>query len=1048
MATIEEAKQSIQQAKQQLKTEEAKTAQARGELIKQKRILQSPSKLVKAGLGYMLAPAGKQARAQALQRVKTGFQQIQQRRQQISQIRKVELPKQEARIRQVESARKSLEQKERDYQIARKYAARNVFPEAESKTIQELYAKIRRGEFSPRAEFMKQRKALKAEGLKPIYVGGELKGFEDVEAGMSYEVEALPEYKDIGSLERLEKAGVVEFGEEVKPVYVKGELKGFEDVRAEISYPVSEAPVYKKVYEKVYEEPVSVVSPRPEPPSWFYPEGFPKELKTFQDISKILPDPFVRYYYEKAELKRKYLQEEKLAREGDFGAAVGFPVGVVSGVLATAVEWPLYALRHPIQTVKGMVMVPKEVYTGELTEKIAPEFATRPAYATGFLLGVTRPGFKAIPEAIEITKAHGKRFPEFTVIPSEWTIGKIPTYKELIQPVLTKAKQEVPSKIKIKSVEISLKGDPTARRSSRIFLKDKRGNYILDESGLESSKVISFGGGLKKGEKPKTGAVRELQQETGLKIKDLKYEGKKVFPEEIFYVFTKTLSDEQVAQLRGVRYVAPSEAKGITGQSARYPYVKDNIRVYELALINWLESGKKIQPTWLYTDTPRGRVYYGTQSRYEIVPGSIREYATGEELLLAHGTAGLPVAQIFFKKKFPVRPARRGEPGAGLFVQPPIGKNLLAEITRLEGYTGRGQTILPKEYSRLPFSIPKLPSPGYVGLSYVLGGIGGKYRLAIKLPFQKRGVLLFKEPLDKPIQATNKALRGIESEFSINIGTEIKTVGKRQVEYIGGQRILLQPAKVQRSQVSSTLKKAEDSVELPTKEMSPSSFGVNVRKETTILVSEKISEKKLSDTINLQEKGTSIIISPEVYPKVTEREGIPKVPETPRIPYKELKPPYKEILTYKLEPPSYPPYAPEIPKFPPKSPTRIISKPQRKKRREITKPAPAFTIFVKRRGKFVPVGTGLPRGRALQFGAERVRKELSRQFKIVEAGITPMKDIKYKPREDIFRPFKVRKGKKVLLEPDRFIQRTKFALATAEEKELIRQAKILKGGAR
>lgn len=101
----------------------------------------------------------------------------------------------------------------------------------------------------------------------------------------------------------------------------------------------------------------------------------------------------------------------------------------------------------------------------------------------------------------------------------------------------------------------------------------------------------------------------------------------------------------------------------------------------------------------------------------------------------------------------------------------------------------------------------------------------------------------------------------------------------------------------------------------------------------------------------------------------------------------------------------------------------------------------AYTVFLKRLGGFVPVRSGLPRGKALQFGSSRTLKELNRTFKLIESGVTSEADIQFFPQPSQFRRFKQRKGRRESLEPLTFIQRTSTLLKSPEERFLIQEAR-------
>lgn len=106
----------------------------------------------------------------------------------------------------------------------------------------------------------------------------------------------------------------------------------------------------------------------------------------------------------------------------------------------------------------------------------------------------------------------------------------------------------------------------------------------------------------------------------------------------------------------------------------------------------------------------------------------------------------------------------------------------------------------------------------------------------------------------------------------------------------------------------------------------------------------------------------------------------------------------------------------------------------------------AYSVLLKKRGKYVPIATGLARGRALQFGSDKALTDLARSFKITKSGTTEIDDFSdfgVNPKQ--FRNYKVRKGKTVSL-VDEFIQKSSANLQTREEKNLIQQAKRSKKG--
>jgi len=104
----------------------------------------------------------------------------------------------------------------------------------------------------------------------------------------------------------------------------------------------------------------------------------------------------------------------------------------------------------------------------------------------------------------------------------------------------------------------------------------------------------------------------------------------------------------------------------------------------------------------------------------------------------------------------------------------------------------------------------------------------------------------------------------------------------------------------------------------------------------------------------------------------------------------------------------------------------------------------AYSVFLKRKGKYLPIASGLPRGKALQFGSDKAMRSLARSFKIKEMGTTAEQDIPYMPREDIFRSYQVKKGRKVPLQ-NTFIQFGRTSLSSPEEREAIKLSRKLAG---
>lgn len=212
---------------------------------------------------------------------------------------------------------------------------------------------------------------------------------------------------------------------------------------------------------------------------------------------------------------------------------------------------------------------------------------------------------------------------------------------------------------------------------------------------------------------------------------------------------------------------------------------------------------------------------------------------------------------------------------------------------------------------------------------------------------------------------------------------------------------------------------------------------------SSILVKEKpasyLPPIKSSSTIStksstISTKIDSSIISTPKQPKRTY--PVPQSPEQPKPPieikYKYPKPPTRKKPPI---PPTYkePPYTTKL--RPPiggnfgrgglertKKPTSLLRK--------------AYDILIKRKGKFELIGKSEPLGSALKKGTEASKKTLSATFKLVPKGYTRKQDVKFKVPTELFREYKIRKGKKIAT-PLEFIEKRGKRLSTKAEVSLI-----------
>jgi hypothetical protein len=120
--------------------------------------------------------------------------------------------------------------------------------------------------------------------------------------------------------------------------------------------------------------------------------------------------------------------------------------------------------------------------------------------------------------------------------------------------------------------------------------------------------------------------------------------------------------------------------------------------------------------------------------------------------------------------------------------------------------------------------------------------------------------------------------------------------------------------------------------------------------------------------------------------------------------------------------------------------------PKKKKVEKRIRRVPIYAVRARKRGRFVPVATGLTRGGALKYGQEFALRDIARTFKIIKTGeqeIGALGEEAFMPSPRLFRTYKVRRGRQIPL-TDTFIQRSSANLQSASEREQLRQARLLK----
>lgn len=170
MVTVAEARSQLTQQKQALASQRQQIQQASAPTL-------SPTQLRQRGRAGIIQQQQREAQFSA--RRKQALQQLKPFEQQLGQF--------EAQLRPVEAQIKKQEQFQSDVRTATKFVDNNRFPFGESKQVRKLFTEISSGRKSQK-QFRQTIEELKAQGIKPIFVGGKAIGFEDLITQQSVEL--------------------------------------------------------------------------------------------------------------------------------------------------------------------------------------------------------------------------------------------------------------------------------------------------------------------------------------------------------------------------------------------------------------------------------------------------------------------------------------------------------------------------------------------------------------------------------------------------------------------------------------------------------------------------------------------------------------------------------------------------------------------------------------------------------------------------------------------------------------------------------------------
>jgi len=134
-----------------------------------------------------------------------------------------ELAGTKAEVQAYESQKREYEQNLQDYEVGKKFALKGRFPFFANEWVRRGY-RDQQADLQAYEERRQQLQSLKEAGLKPIYSGGKLAGFEDIKLQMSYALESLPKIlsKKPSEIEKFKKLDIIETTMPESPQGLKG----------------------------------------------------------------------------------------------------------------------------------------------------------------------------------------------------------------------------------------------------------------------------------------------------------------------------------------------------------------------------------------------------------------------------------------------------------------------------------------------------------------------------------------------------------------------------------------------------------------------------------------------------------------------------------------------------------------------------------------------------------------------------------------------------------------------------------------------------------
>ena len=588
----------------------------------------------------------------------------------------------------------------------------------------------------------------------------------------------------------------------------------------------------------------------------------------------------------------------------------------------------------------------------------------------------------------------------------------------------------------VRRLEPSIRPDIPLRERAVVIVRDKKGR-VLYELDKNTRMYILPGGKVGARESAKAAAKRELAEETGLIVKDLKQIDTVQTPREINYVFEYVVKDidrlklvPQTGEVLGFKVIKPRE---YTGPTALKPFGERGIRSDDLFIgsraKHVVDVNKEIKAL---TEAERQVLVTEARTWAEQTFGAerikgissqalVRDYLLSQKgalyrSLLIPAEAGRPPMLVGFGSRYdiPFRELKRYK-GELYYVHatpqriPTQYEYFTKDIKKVGADIEEQFTVLAKRVKRgepyLYFQPPVTAkgAEAYLGVSYLglLKRKGYEFpEITWGLP-KRPAAYLAKAKAGEDLVFTEKAIRGVEFEVGAAPLTRFAVREVGRPFYLMGKRIEVKEIKILRDvkeleQLRAGWKEVKPSELIYKKEVTPYpaiAYDIRLAAERTRVSYKTPTEYKIKGEYSLIGKYEPVI---------------------------GYRAPKYKMPPYKPEPYKAPPYEP--PPYEP--PRRLPSERERVSTKALKKLAKAYRTYYLRAGKKEYLAGVAPRVEAIKKGERKVLRGVAATFGIEEAGLVPrrMPESFYQPSPRIFRAFQIRAGKRISLK-ERWIQK-------------------------